>query len=182
MAGFADDSAATDLGIVHPHVWRDDARIDPDTHRQRFSASRQQRLHFDHVRREAAVETDHDLLAGMFPGCAHHAGQLPDIQGQGFLDKDMLAGGERLAYKSRVAVVSCCDENRVDGFVCKDSAQVGSRVFGAILLGDIFRSHAVGFAHHVFQLCLATLKRRGKRHLREVTGAHEGGDAALRRP
>src|SRR5947209_17993756 len=95
MTGFADDATATGIGVARPMFRRHGASVDRHDEGLRFAHGFEQCFGPDDVRREAAVEADHEYKSdpAIRPGDPNRLLDLGDFLGsdrEWFLDEHVL--------------------------------------------------------------------------------------------
>jgi hypothetical protein len=142
VARLAQDAPAAGGRVVHPVPGRNVAGIDRD--QDGLRAGGQQRAHLLDVRREAAVEADHDEGPRRpAPGRLDRA-EFRRVQGQRLLDEHRLAGIERVGGKARVAAVARRDHDQVGLGIGQHGRGVGGGGGEAVFAPDMAAADAVG--------------------------------------
>ena len=176
MTGLADDAAAADRLVLGPMVGRDLAGVHGHYQVFRFGHGAEQLPHAHHLRRETAVEADHEQLPGPLTGSVLDPGQFLQGEAERLFAEHVFAGLQGGQHLAGVGVVAGGDDHRVHRRVGQHGRAVGAGLGKAVFFAEMDRAHPAT-ADHGAQVGAGRLEGRNE-HTAGVVARTEKGHPA----
>src|SRR5438067_7053748 len=141
MTDFASDGPTAFDRIVSPMIGRCAHSVDAIANRQWRCSAGKEILRGNRQRRKASIESHHQP-AICIAGSSQHIVQLLIVKREWFLDKHMLAGGERALRQFSMRAIARRDDNQVCRAVVDHFVRARDGSAKTVLHSDFARSHA----------------------------------------